>query len=173
MSKHKSLEELGITRLDFRKVARQAPVETHIKLGFDGMNVLWISTSYFELREHMGWTILSSKVGHRATDEEHRSAYLFEIPLIGFSFIRMYSSVMCFEGVIAPPQDEHILSYFRVPKEPIDLAEADKCQDCSGNLASEHPIVDYLPPFDAELYNKLAGRPVVINYVPKQKVASA
>lgn len=104
----------------------------------------------------------SARLPYGVTDVEHDGAYAFNIPIIAVNFEFVSNGHVKLDAYIKPPQDQYGWEDFHFPKKLIDLESAEMCSYCE----EPHPIVDYLPKANTELYRKLQGKKITIYLEP-------
>lgn len=103
-----------------------------------------------------------------ATDFEHDTASAVRLPLVAVSIGLVYHNRVHFHALVEPRTDKRWHHDFNVPRpgyNPMEHEDACVCDEehCQGE--NSHIIVPeglYVPPFDEELYNLVAGFPVDI-----------
>ena len=161
--------------MDFRPLSRRPDIcLTTVTLYPDwdpGNRIYWIKAGQVSLRQQKesspdGSYMLTCYVKEGATDGEHDSAYLFQLPLIGLNFSYMRYQQTTFTAWIDPTLvacgDD-----FRMPNpnyDPFKAEDACKCTSCKGT--EKHWIVPYLPPPNPKLYEKVKGMKVEIFISP-------
>lgn len=161
--------------LDLRAMSRDSDTcLTQVSLfpDWDSKNgFVWIQAGQTSLRQKrngdpiFGHT-LTCYLNKGATDVEHDSAYLFQLPLVGLTFVSLFYHQVTFGAYIDPTLDT---SYdgdrFSVPNPDYDpFKEADRCKSCKGKEA--HKFVPYLPPNNMALYQKIKGMRVEVVVSP-------
>jgi len=114
--------------------------------------------------------ILSARAGYGITDFEHDSAYIFQIPVVGFEVSFVENGMVYAECVIGGEPDD-----LRVPTkagyDPTKLEGADVCT--SESCKKPHGIVPegyYAgPPTSEEIWRSLVSRKLEIVFGPKSK----
>lgn len=152
---------MDIQELDLASVTRtenQRYCQISVQDGTSLKKKAWISCGEVSFSEGRAGHTIRAYLNQDATDFEHDSALAFSIPIIGLTFVHVYNGTVLFRAFIAPPQSHYDWEDFRVPREIIDLKEATQCDYCE----DAHPIVEYLPEANPELYRQLSGREIEI-----------
>jgi hypothetical protein len=171
---------------DLRDITRHAELSNAlIQVGYESYSVhhTWLRCGLLNVNtnERMpGQVELRSYLGRGATDFEHDSAYAFCFKVIGWQFVSIDRySIVEFTGWIVPRGEAED---FRVPNPGYNPFEGQyqgadgRGEDiymCSGEQGEckwadgkEHAVVDYLPPANPELYEKLKGLPIRVTISP-------
>ncbi len=168
-----TVSDQRVPTLDLQRFCRDADqIYTEIKLFYNGSygpTFPWIKLGQTRLRlsrkdhDHGGW-LLAAYLGHHS-DDEHDSAFVLQLPIIGVNFIGIEYGQTILTGYIDPnlrPDQD-----FRVPPADYDpLAGAPECEYCAEHReedgVQQHLIVPYLPPANPDLYRLVRGLPVYI-----------
>jgi len=101
---------------------------------------------------------------YTATDFEHDAADIVRLPLVAVEFDIMFGHRVHLTAII-PRHIDWDCGEFAVPLpgyDPLAAETTSTCERCS----LPHPLVGsdhYIPPFNEELFNLVAGHPVVIS----------
>jgi hypothetical protein len=110
------------------------------------------------------WT-LKAFLDRNATDQEHDSAQILRLPLIGVELQMIaYQRILLYAYIDPSIEDDDRFGHFRVPRPDYNPFPKDHevCTSCD----KKHPIVQYLPPFDKQLYQSVRGKAVEIAIGP-------
>lgn len=153
--------------LDLRTLSRNSDkclTQVTLYPDWDTKNAfVWIQAGETSLRQKRdgdptsGHT-LTCYVKDGATDFEHDSAYLFQLPLVGLTFVSMWYHQVRFGAYIDPTLDTLSFDRFSVPSadyNPFKHKDASLCESCKGDDA--HSFVPYLPPNNTKLYQRIKG----------------
>lgn len=156
-----------VPTLDLRRFCRDInTVKTIISLLWDSEHEFpWIHLGQIRLLKRGNdhnyyrgvWTLDSFVQGH--TDEEHDSAHILSMQLIGVDF----GMILYGQTEIHAYVDPNLSPYcqFSVPEPDYDpLKDATPCDHCRGEEA--HLFVNYLPPDNRELYQQVRGKRIII-----------
>lgn len=148
---------------DLRRFSRDSDrVLTQIRVEDDALSLIpWLTLGEISLtHDRSGSYTLRAPLSGGATDEEHDTADLLRIELIGLRFDCVYRGLSVFEAYIRPP-GAYNHDNFRVPAEDFKMS-GKFCSWCPANGRPPHLITDYLPPHNKELSSLLAGRRIEI-----------
>ncbi|NIT79617.1 MAG: hypothetical protein GWN58_33205 [Anaerolineae bacterium] len=125
----------------------------------------WLKFGMADIR-HFGdtdfpWWRLAAYLKSGATDFEHDSAFALRLPLATLDYTFTMNHGSRFLGIVHPDMADE----FHVPLAGYSpLEKANLCPHCKETEA--HLMVpegNYVPPFEAELWEAVRGRPVVIH----------
>lgn len=95
------------------------------------------------------------------TDGEHDSAQAVRLPLIGVTFGSIYHHRVQVYAYVQPSASQLFEPDFHVPLPGYNPVEGDDVHICK-SCEEPHPMVNYIPEHNAELYQLVEGRPVRI-----------
>jgi hypothetical protein len=158
-----------VTPADFRKLSREADRCITVVTVFDcheyGDRIRWLRFGQANLQyhEHSKQCVLKAYLGD-ATDCEHDSAYILQLPLIGLTFQSPLYHTMEFSAWIDPNGFEE----FRVPRDgydPASLPDADRCKmkGCRKGHLIVPPGYYAGPKPDRELFEAVRGKRVEVS----------
>lgn len=161
--------------MDFRPLSRNADkIATTITLYTDHERSEWIKLGEIQLRERDShhfkgiWTLGAYLLN--ATDNEHDSAWLLKMELVGVEFTSVEYGQTHFQGFIRADMEED----FRVPPPDYAPFEGKDARTCKGTRkdyckwadGKPHPIAKYIPDANVELFNIVRGRRVEVTTGP-------
>lgn len=160
---------MDVKETDLRSITRDSDTcktTVELRLGdvWDrGTEIKWLTFGRAQIRKmetdgFPNWRLAAYL--KNATDFEHDSAFAFRLMLVAleFKFVENHCTVL--QALVHPSYSDE----FHVPRpgyNPLELPESTECPDCE----EKHIIVPegfYVPPFDAELFEAVAGKSVTI-----------
>jgi hypothetical protein len=155
--------------LDLRPYSRRSDVcLTEVKIvdtGWRSGHILWIQAGEAQIRTNEKDQSAELKIyWDGVTDEEHDSAYILILPLIGVTMTTLYYHTITLNAWVSPTDHES----FRVPSPGYpNPSTTHKCPTCNGNEDREaHLIGPYIPKVNLELFKVLRGRRLEIHIGP-------
>jgi hypothetical protein len=154
-----------LPEVDLRPVTRNSDrAFTRITVSHNTYRHVWIQAGLLTRIEmdpgKRQW--LAAYYAHDITDESDHSAYAFSLELVGVHVHMITYGVTELHGWIA--SGPHDAEHFRVPKAAPDLNSFEWCQRCKGK--ERHRMTTYQPPAELELYKKLRGEKISIEFGP-------
>lgn len=141
------MNEYEAEKLDFREFSREGMLGS-IDLDYP-FSQEWIQCGAMKIDQR----VVSCRMKTNYVDEEHDSAYVFSIPIIGLKFEFADSGYIAWEAWIAP-SNKHA-HQFKVPKNtesPTILRQEEEL----------FIVKDFVPEANIELFNKLRGNKILI-----------
>lgn len=159
-----SNKSTGITPLDLSELSRGENVKTkiYVQIGWSRNSQQdWLTLGEVHLTKKSReadiptWSLQAYLGEH--TDQEHDSAYLLSMDLIAVTLNMLCYGETVIHAIIDPND-----SRFHVPDENWDYFEG--ARDCTLPRCKDEPhkLVEYLPPHNQDLYEKLKGKKVTI-----------
>lgn len=152
-----------VNHTDLREFSRDSDrICTQILVEDAGLNLVpWLTLGEINLQSIRGGShMLRAPLAGGATDEEHDTAQLISMELLGLRWDSVYGGVSTFEAYIRPPH-AYNPDNFRVPSEDYKMSVV-FCKWCPTNGRKPHLISDYLPPHNKKLHDLLSGRRIEI-----------
>ncbi len=149
--------------LDLRSVTREADRFTTTVRVKDPRTLrwyTWILAGLADLRNEGNQQFLRIRLDYGVTDGDHSSAIAVNIDLIGLSLGSIHNGGLDAKAWISTT------SPFNIPSPGYDPVKADDMELCTW-CDDPHPIVEYLPAEDLELWRKLRGLEVQIIFNPQ------
>lgn len=165
---------MKLEHIDLRNICRETDlVEVTVSfMDYDSRVETWITLGQASLRTNgrNGWELYARM---DATDFEHDSAYVINLPLVGLQLDSVWYNQCNFIAWIDPESGEFGPN-FRVPTssdyDPRKLEDTYMCE--SDRCEKPHPVIPekyYQPPFDRKLFEKVRGKKVEISFGPVRK----
>lgn len=163
------MKEFKLEELDFRSISRESDRCLSVVYVFPdpySPQKVWIRAGQAEIRIEDRSSRFTVRMTEGVTDQEHDSAYVLQLPLIGVKFTHVWSHQACFTCWVDPNDEEG----FHVPDAGYDPTKHKDAYQCDNKKYCDdvgHWVVPYfVPPVNRKLYELMRGKKLEIMLSP-------